>query len=324
MTRLTGHDTKLGLGTAQLGDLGGGMTDDDAQTLLQTAVDNNITYFDTAPLYGTGIAERRLGAFLEASGLSARVSTKVGRIIDAEGAISSGGVAAGEWHWDYSADGVRRSFEDSQRRLHGYPVHILLAHDPQQDMDAALATGLPELERLRADGTVPAIGIGSGDLEALRICLTRCEPDYVLVAGRLTLLEHEAGDRFARTCAARSIRVIVGGVFNSGILATNAPEAANHYEYSPAPKPIFERAAVLARLTNAYDTPLPAAALHFALRHALVSSVLLGADSAVQLRQNLDLVTEPAQLSALWQALDDAGLLAEGILEQLERSPSAA
>lgn len=313
---------EIGLGTAQLGDLGGGIAEDEAHLLLQSAVDLDISYFDTAPLYGAGVAERRLGAFLQSSPREAWVSTKVGRVIDVEGRAASDGVTEGEWHWDYSSDGVRRSFEESQGRLQGHPVSLLLAHDPQYDLEAALSTGLPELERLRSDGIVPAIGIGSGDLEAIRTCLTRSEPDFVLVAGRLTLLEHEEGDRLVRKCAARNIRVIVGGVFNSGILATS-DRKAGRYEYGPAPASVIDRANRLARAARSVDVELPAAALHFALRHRMVAAVLLGAENAAQLRQNLELIARPVDLPALWRSLSDEDLLAADLVEQLTPPPTS-
>ncbi|MEU8946032.1 aldo/keto reductase [Streptomyces sp. NPDC048489] len=296
--------TALGLGTAQLGDLYEAVTQDDATAIVDAAWDAGIRYFDTAPHYGLGLAETRLGHALRSRPRDRYVlGSKVGRLI--------GPGADGEptRHWDFTETGVRRSIEESLERLGLDRLDIALLHDPRERLADALGTGLPALVRLRDEGVVGAIGVGTGDLTALAAFATRGELDAIMIAGRYTLLEQPALAQVVPAARAAGISVLNAGVFNSGMLAQDRPAPDAHYEYGAVPAQMLERARRLADLASAAGTTLPRAALAYAARDPLVASVVVGADTAEQVLANVRMAQEPRPLDGLWRELVALGLL---------------
>ena len=229
---------RIGLGTAPLGNLYAEVTEEDARATVDAAWDAGIRLFDTAPLYGHGLAERRLGAALAAHPRDELViSTKVGRLLqpgvpEPEGAfrVSHGEVP----RFDFSADGVRRSLDESLGRLGVDRVDIVLIHDPDAHLGQAISEAAPVLAALREEGVVGAIGFGMNYVEPLRKAVERCDLDVILVAGRYTLLDQAALDSgLLALCDERRVSVMAGGVFNSGVLA--APSPGSTYDYLPVP-----------------------------------------------------------------------------------------
>ena len=296
MNRL-GHSrvavTSIGLGTAQLGDLYGVMTAADAAAIVDAAWARGVRYFDTAPHYGLGLAERNLGAALARYPREEYVlSTKVGRLI-----------VDGERQWDFSAAGVRRSLQESLERLGLDRVDVALVHDPEGHLPAALDEAMPELGRMRAAGSIGAVGVGAGSLHALEVFAAQADVQAVMVAGRLTVLEQPALARLVPLCRERGISILNAGVFNSGLTATAWPGDESRYEYGPAPAELLERARHIAWVAQQHGSTLPQAALKYAAREDSVASVVIGADSPAQLTESIDALEDPRDLEPLWGAL---------------------
>jgi D-threo-aldose 1-dehydrogenase len=307
---------RLGLGCAQLGNLYRAMSDDTAQAIVDTAWARGIRYFDTAPHYGLGLSERRLGAALAGRPRADFiVATKVGRLLvdnpagaaqrDTEGFDVPRTLVRRR---DYSRDGVLRSLESSLARLGLDRVDIALVHDPEDHVDEALAGALPALAELRDQGVLTGIGLGMNLDAVLADLLRRTEVDLdaVMIAGRYTLLEQPALDELLPLCQKRGVRVLAAGVFNSGILASPAP--GDRYDYAPAPPELSERAARIAEVCARHDVELPQAAIALPAAHPAVARVVLGADSPAQVHENADRAAAPVS-PALW-----ADLIAEGLL----------
>lgn len=313
--------TELSFGGAAIGGLYTEVSDEDARAAVDAAWDGGIRTFDTAPHYGLGLSERRLGEALRDRPRDEYViSTKVGRLLepavpgpDGTGAGSTGaggtggqdteGFAVPASHvrrFDFSADGVRRSLEASLDRLGLDRVDFVLIHDPDNHGEQALREAYPALERLRAEGTVRAIGVGMNQTAMLTTFVTGTDVDAVLVAGRYTLLDNSAARDLLPAAQRRGVSVIAGGVFNSGLLA--APVAGATYDYRPAPADLIERARRLARTCERYGVPLRAAAARFPLTHPAVASVLIGVRSAAEVADALALRTL-AIPAALWESL---------------------
>jgi D-threo-aldose 1-dehydrogenase len=268
----------LGLGTAALGDLGGGDAAEVAAKTIDLALASGVSYVDTAPHYGIGAAERRAGAALVAHPRDRfTLSTKVGRIID-EGTRAE--------TFDFSPGAVRRSLESSLLRLGLASVDIAYAHDPDHAEGAARRDAFPALRALRAEGTVRAIGAGMNQAAMLErfVADPALGVDLVLLAGRYTLLD-QSGLRLLDLCGERGVGVVLGGVFNSGILADPRPGAS--YDYRAAPGELVERARRLARVCARHGVALAAAALQFGWGHPAVVSVLNGAGSQAEMAANL-------------------------------------
>ncbi|MER7002012.1 aldo/keto reductase [Dactylosporangium sp. NPDC000555] len=306
---------RLGLGCAQLGNLYRERTDDDARAIVDAAWDAGIRYFDTAPHYGIGLSERRLGAALrDRPRAQYTISTKVGRLLEPTGEGGddlADGFAVPRTHrrvWDFTRDGVRRSIEDSLARLGLDRVDIALLHDPEHHPEEALRQGFPALAELRAEGVVRAIGAGSKDAAVLTRVVAECTPDVVMVAGRFTLLEQPAAERLLPACAAAGVGVLAAGVFNSGLLAEDRPWDGLPYEYGAAPADLLRRATEIAGVCAEHGTTLPAAAIAFPGRDPAITTVVLGADSAEQVRRNAALFDAPPP-DSLWPALTGRGLL---------------
>jgi D-threo-aldose 1-dehydrogenase len=280
----------LVFGGAPIGGLYAPVSDDTAAATLQAAWDAGIRAFDTAPHYGVGLSERRIGDFLAGRPRAEFViSTKVGRRLVAaagplDGAEQFYGTPALSRVRDYSADGTLRTMEDSLRRLRLDRVDIALIHDPDDHLAGALDGAYPALTRLRADGTVGAIGVGVNSVPVAEWFVSRCDLDCVLVAGRYTLLDDAAAASLFPLCRARGVAVLAAGVFNSGILADPADGA--RYDYAPAAPGMLARARRIAEVCARYDVPVAAAALRYVLRHPAVTAAVVGARSPEEIRAN--------------------------------------
>ncbi|MEU3187952.1 aldo/keto reductase [Streptomyces sp. NPDC006923] len=312
--------TGLSFGAAGIGNLYTPVGPDQAAAAVEAAWDAGIRYFDTAPHYGLGLSEWRLGEALRTRRRSDyTLSTKVGRLLEpvpgAEtvpvGDDLANGFAVPATHrrvWDFSADGVRRSIDESLGRLGLDHIDIVYLHDPDSHEEEAFEQAYPALERLRSEGVVGAIGAGMNQTTMLTRFLRDTDVDVVLCAGRFTLLDQSALTELLPEAAARGRSVVVGGVFNSGLLADPRPGAT--YDYAAAPPALLDRALRMDAVARRYDIPLRAVALHYPLRHPAVAGVLVGTRSAAE-------VTDAAAQAArtvpedLWAELRDEGLLAE-------------
>ena len=277
----------LVFGGAPIGGLYAPVSDAAAADTLAAAWQAGIRAFDTAPHYGVGLSERRLGDFLAGRPRAEfAVSTKVGRrLVPAPGPVDGAdgfyGTPALSRVRDYSGDGVRASLEDSLRRLRLDRVDIALIHDPDDFMTEALDSAYPALAALRAAGVVGAIGAGMNSAAPLAWLVSRADLDCVLVAGRYSLLDTSAAAELLPLCADRGVRVLAGGVFNSGILAD--PRDGAHYDYAPAPPALLARARRIRDVCAGYGVPVAAAALQFTLRHPAVTAAVVGARSAAEI-----------------------------------------
>jgi D-threo-aldose 1-dehydrogenase len=298
-----------GLGTAPIGGLFQEVTDEQAKATIDAAWAGGVRLFDTAPHYGLGLSERRLGAAL--AGRSGYVlSTKVGRLLvpSSRGGRDDDGFDVPATHervWDFSGDGVRRSLEESLGRLGLPQVDLVLIHDPDAHVDQAIDEAYPALAELRAQGVVKAIGVGMNQWQAPLRFVQETDLDVVMLAGRYTLLD-QSGLPLLDACAERGVRVLAAGVFNSGLLAT--PEPSGTFDYAPAPSPIIERARRLAAICERHGVRLPQAAMAFPLRHPAIAAVVLGARTPEEVRTNAALRQRPVP-DALWHDLRAEGLL---------------
>lgn len=271
----------LGLGTAPIGGLYDLVPTAQAVATVIQAYATGLRLFDTAPHYGAGIAETRLGLALRDLPRDDLVlSTKVGRLVTAHDTTEP----------DFSRDGVYRSLDASLRRLGVDRVDIVHIHDPDAHMLPAITEAFPALAELRAQGVIRAIGVGINSWELLADFIQETELDCALLAGRYTLLESTGPEEgLFPLCLEKEVRIIAGGVFNGGILATgNVPDG--RYDYRVAPPRIRERVDVLATICERFDVPLPAAALQFPRRHPAVTSIVIGARAPAEideLRRNL-------------------------------------
>jgi D-threo-aldose 1-dehydrogenase len=319
--------TDLGFGAAPMGNLFQAISDQEARAAIEAVLASGVRYIDTAPYYGFGLSEKRLGAAL--AELDPRgeivISSKVGRVLNPAPAGKPGETRHGfvsaepfEPAFDYSYDGVMRAFESSQRRLRRDKINILLAHDigrvvhgPAHDAQfkTFIEGGCRAMRALRDQGAVDAIGLGVNEWQVCEEVLAQVDLDVVLLAGRYTLLEQEALDTFLPLCAARNVSVLIAGVFNSGILANGVRGAGPlRYNYEPAPADIVACVGRLQEICEAHGVPLPAAALRFPFAHPQVASVLVGIGSAEQAAKAAALI-EIEIPDALWSDLREVGLL---------------
>jgi D-threo-aldose 1-dehydrogenase len=317
----------LGFGGAPLGDLYAKLPEAQAIATAEAAVRHGFTLFDTSPHYGNGLSEHRIGAALRrAADASVALSTKVGRVMDplkpnarVTGEIGPG-FAGGLPHqarFDYSYDGAMRSLEHSLLRLGTDHVDVLLIHDvdvwthgPEHfegRFREAMNGACRALEKLRAEGTVKAIGCGINESDVAARFIREGDFDCMLLAGRYSLLEQPALADCLPEAERRGVRLILGGVYNSGILATGAVPGAR-YNYAPAPPAVMARVAKIERVCAAHDVPLARAALHFALAHPLVASVILGSVAPAEVEVQAAALAAPVP-AALWSDLKAEGLL---------------
>ena len=317
--------THLGFGAAAIANVYNAVAQDDAIQAVQAALNAGIRLFDTAPYYGYGLSERRLGAALvDVERSRFTLSTKVGRILgeglpqDADGLFAVPPDIG--YRYDYSADGVRRSLDDSMTRLGFDRIDIALIHDldPTVHTDVgafepflaqAVESAWPVLAALRAGGELGAIGFGINDWQTAERLAALTDPDLILLAGRYTLLEQEAARTFLPMCRQRNISVVIGGPYNSGILASGPDENAM-YDYLPAAPAVLDRVRRIDAVCRCHDVPLAAAALQFPFGHASVAAVIPGMRSLDEVRSNIALMDHPIP-PALWQDLRAAELLVE-------------
>jgi D-threo-aldose 1-dehydrogenase len=314
------HVTRLGLGTVALGFLYSPVSDDQAYATVRRARDLGLNLFDTAPLYGDGVAETRVGSAL--SGVprdSLVLTTKVGFDIQ-EGARLLDGF---EYRFyleaprDFSYDGVLRNLDRSLRRLRVDRIDIVHIHDADDHFEEAMNGAYRALDRLRSEGVIRAISAGMNQAEMLARFAREGDFDCFLLAGRYTLLEQGALDTLFPVCRQKQISILIGGVYNSGILADpHAP--APQYNYSPAGQKLVEKARRLDAVCRRYTVPIKAAAIQFPVAHPVVAAVLCGARSAAELQENVDMF-QLSIPSDLWSELKAEGLLPEyAPVEQLQ------
>lgn len=289
-----------------MGGLFEAVTDDEAHQVIDAAWTAGIRYFDTAPLYGFGLSERRLGAVLRSKPRDEFViSTKVGRLIRPGGTPEPGQAWKGTPPlnpvFDFSYDATMRSVEESLTRLGLDRLDVLLIHDPDEHYEQALDGAYRALDRLRTEGTVRAIGAGMNQSEMLARFARDGAFDCFLLAGRYTLLDRGGGTELLPLCLERGIAVIAGGVFNSGILAEKGP--VMHYNYEQAPPDVVARARRLQAACERHGVDVKAAALQFPLRHPAVKSVLTGCRNVTELEENVRLFAAPVPAD-LWRELD--------------------
>ena len=285
--------TELGLGVAQFGNLYRETTDDEAASAVDAAWRAGIRYFDTAPHYGLGLSERRLGELLRTYPRDEYViSTKVGRLLvpspenadrmDDEGFAVP---AAMRRQWDFSRDGILRSVEASLERTGLDHFDILYLHDPDDHLEQASTEGIATLIELREQGLVKAVGAGMKQSEALATLIRRADVDLVMLAGRYTLLEQGALEDLLPLALERGVGVVIAGVYNTGLLSSPRPSADAKYEYEDAPVDLIARAGLIADVCEDYGVTLPEAALAFPLLHPAVVSVVVGSRNARAGRQ---------------------------------------
>jgi len=282
--------TELGFGAAPIANLHRPVDDETAFEAVTAAWDGGIRYFDTAPHYGLGLSERRLGAALAGRPRDDfAVSTKVGRLLMPNPSptgsdLESGGFAVPDDLTrvrDYSRDGVLRSLESSLRRLRLDRVDIVYVHDPEEHMAAAIGAAIPALIELREQGVVGAIGAGMNLVEPLRRIVAETDVDVVMLAGRWTLVDR-SGQELLDECLARGVSVVAAAPFNSGLLARPWPPDGAYFDYGPAPQHVLDKARAYATLCQQYGDTLPHAAIQFPLRHAAVACVVAGIRSPSQ------------------------------------------
>ena len=271
----------LGLGGAQIGNLQVAITDDEASEVVRAAWDAGLRYFDTAPHYGLGLSERRLGGTLRAYPREEYVvSTKVGRWLepsDSRGRADPEGFAVPATHrrlWDFSRDGVLRSIEASLQRLGLDRIDLVLIHDPDDHAREALDSAAPVLSQLRSEGVIRGYGAGMTQAAMLARFVRETDMDVAMVAGRYTLLDQTAGDDLLPAALERGVRVINAGIFNSGLLASAQPVPGSQYDYRPVPDDVLDQATRVARLCGEFGVDVPTAALAFARRHPAGASVV--------------------------------------------------
>ena len=305
--------TELSFGGAAIGNLYTAVTDEAARAAVDAAWDGGIRTFDTAPHYGLGLSERRLGEALRDRPRDEYViCTKVGRLLepavaDGDPGTDTEGFAVPASHvrrFDFSADGVRRSLEASLGRLGLDRADIVLIHDPDDHGEQAIREAYPALEKLRADGAIGAIGVGMNQAAMLTRFVTETDIDVILIAGRYTLLDQSAADALLPAAQSRGVSVIAGGVFNSGLLAAPAPGAT--YDYQAASGELLDQAFRLEQACAPFGVPLRAAAARFPLSHPAIASVLIGARSAAEISEAIRLRALDIP-QGLWDVLATVG-----------------
>ncbi|AJP73252.1 aldo/keto reductase [Sphingomonas hengshuiensis] len=316
---------ELGFGAASLGNLYHPVSDADARAAIDAALAAGLRYVDTAPHYGRGLSERRVGDALRLQP-DAVISTKVGRLMDPDPSVTDDSERDGfrspmpfRMRYDYSHDGILRSHEHSLQRLGVAKIDLLYVHDIGGYVHGEAADGywqqlttgggLKALARLRDEGSIAGFGIGVNEIAVCLEVMQEARLDAILLAGRYTLLEQDALDALFPACAAAGTSIVIGGPYNSGILATGTRRADTiHYDYGPAPEPVLARVRAIEAVADRHKVRLPAAALAFVLAHPLVASVIPGIGSAARVAQTVDLYREAIPL-AFWEELRSTGLV---------------
>lgn len=305
----------VGLGTAQLGNLYEETTDEEARATVDAAWEGGIRYFDTAPHYGLGRSERRLGAALRDRPRDDYVlSTKVGRLLvpapelagqqDEDFAVP----ADLRREWDFSRDGVLRSIEESLERLGLDRLDVVYVHDPDEHWEQASSEAVPALVELRDQGVVRAVGVGMNQSEMLARFVRETDVDLVMCAGRYTLLEQGALAELMPAALDKGVGVVAAAVYNSGLLANPRPGADAYYNYAPAPPEVLDKATRIADICERHGVELPAVALAFVRAHPAVVSTVVGARGADQVQAAVER-SRTAVPVELWEDLRTAWLI---------------
>jgi D-threo-aldose 1-dehydrogenase len=310
----------LGFGAAVIGNLYTAVDPDTANETVHAALNSGVRYFDTAPHYGLGLSEERLGAGIAGFDRSELIiSTKVGRLLlDNPDGVNQRDAelfdvpASKRRVYDYSRDGVLRSLESSLDRLGTDHVDILFVHDPDNHYEAALNGAFPALEELRAQGVIRSYGAGMNSPAMLAQFIRNTDLDVVMLAGRYTLLDQGALTELLPLCAERGVSMVAAGVFNSGLLALDRPASGATYDYAPAAEEVLARANRIADVCARHGVTLPQAAAQFPLNHPAVASVVLGARTATEVTRNATLFDQQVPLEC-WQELVADGLLAANV-----------
>ncbi|GAA5064688.1 D-threo-aldose 1-dehydrogenase [Thermocatellispora tengchongensis] len=294
---------RLGLGTAPIGNLFREVSEEDAAATVAAAAREGLTYFDTAPRYGHGLAEDRLGRAIETAGVAEPViSTKAGWLLRPGERVVT----------DWTERGIRESLESSLRRLRRPAVDILYLHDPDDFADEVRRTGYPAARRLREEGLAGAVGFGMNHCEPLAAYVAEFEVDVVLIAGRFSLLDHDALTTLLPLCLKTGTAVVVGGVFNTGLLADPRPGAMFHYREAPAG--VLARAQRCRAVCAEFGVPLAAAAIRFPYLHPAVRSVVVGCRSADEVSRNAESARTEIP-PELWHRLAEEGFVPPELLE---------
>jgi D-threo-aldose 1-dehydrogenase len=285
----------LGFGAAPLGNLYFPIDEQTARAAIEAAWNGGVRYFDTAPHYGLGLSESRLGAALaDRPRAEFTISTKVGRLLVPNSSptgsdLAAGGFAVGDAltrRWDFSRDGVRRSLEASLGRLGLDRIDIVYVHDPDDQLQAAIGQAIPALLELREQGVVGAVGAGMNAVDPLRRIVAETDVDVVMVAGRWTIVDRCA-EQLLADCADRQVSVVAAAPFNSGLLARPWPPDDAHFDYGPAPARMLAAAREAAVVCKRNGTTLPHAAVHFPLHHPAVACVVAGMRTAAEATQDV-------------------------------------
>ena len=310
--------TEIGLGAAQLGNLYRETTDAEVEEGVAAAWDAGVRYFDTAPHYGLGLSERRLGEQLRTHSREDYViSSKVGKLLvpnpGGENRMDDQGFAVPaitKRRWDFSRDGILRSVEESLARTGLDYFDVLYMHDPDDHFEQASTEGISALIELREQGVVKAVGAGMNHAAPLAELIRRADVDLLMCAGRFTLIDDEAVSGLLPLALERNVGIVVAGVYNSGLLGRNRPSPDATFDYEPVPPEVLERANRVADACEAHGVTLPEAAIAYVLRHPAVVSVVVGARGGDQVRSNIERY-QATMPQGLWSELEAAGLVAE-------------
>jgi D-threo-aldose 1-dehydrogenase len=305
------------LGTAPLGGLFTAVSDEQGQATVLAALDSGINFIDTAPLYGHGNAERMIGSVLSKTNKEYVISTKVGRVLKkfapeeiagkVDGLAAFIGVDPTIFPvFDFSRDGILRSIQESLERLNISSIDIALIHDADDRIDEAIKNSYPVLDELRSQGVIKGIGVGMNICSYATKAVKEMDLDVILIAGRYSLLDQSAQEILFKECLKKQTGVMVGGVYNSGVLANPTPEST--YNYVPVTPEILSKVKQIQALLLDFDISLTAAAIQFPLRHPAVTCVLTGSRSVTELNANIKDFDQTIP-DAAWKALEDAGLI---------------
>lgn len=313
LVKIKGTDievTKLSLGSAPLSGLFRTITDKESDDLIQLTLDSDIRHIDSAPLYGYGMSEERVGRIVRKSSKPYVLSTKVGRLLKAgknqELDKWPGTDPNLEIYFDYTPDGIKKSLEASFARYGGQQAQIVYIHDPDEWIAEAINVVYPILDDLRRQGVIKAVGVGVNHVKTAIEVIKDTDLNVALLAGRFTLLDQSSQEELYPLAISKNVSIVAAGVMNSGILANPKPGA--HYDYEPAKTNLVERALAIRDELAKFNIPLTAAALQFPLRHKAVTTVLVGAANASEMRANIkdfdiDIPSEA------WANLENLGLI---------------
>jgi len=315
--RIDRYISKLALGTAPLGGLFTAVSDEQGQATVLAALDSGINFIDTAPLYGHGNAERMIGSVLSKTNKEYVISTKVGRVLKkfapeeiagkVDGLAAFIGVDPTIFPvFDFSRDGILRSIQESLERLNISSIDIALIHDADDRIDEAIKNSYPVLDELRSQGVIKGIGVGMNICSYATKAVKEMDLDVILIAGRYSLLDQSAQEVLFKECLKKQTGVMVGGVYNSGVLANPTPEST--YNYVPVTPEILSKVKQIQELLLEFNISLTAAAIQFPLRHPAVTCVITGSRSVTELNANIEDFDQDIP-DAAWNALEDSGLI---------------